>query len=197
MTALLHGLLDDLTAEGDQLRATVERLGEDGWSRPTPAAGWTVATQVVHLMWTDEVAVLAAHAHQGAEAKQAWDDVVLRAIDDPTGYVDQAAFELAALPRDEVLQRWADSREGLRRALIELPAGQDAVVRPADVCRVHGDRPVHGDLGARARRLRRREGAAGADGSDQARRPPRRPDPQLSPTPSTSRSRRRRRSTSS
>jgi uncharacterized protein (TIGR03083 family) len=65
MTDLLEGLLDDLSAEGDQLRATVERLGPDGWTRPTPAPGWTVATQVAHLLWTDEVAVLAAHAHEG------------------------------------------------------------------------------------------------------------------------------------
>ena len=124
MTDLLEGLLDDLTAEGDQLRATVERLGPDGWTRATPAPGWTVATQVVHLMWTDEVAVLAARSHGSPEAKQAWDDVVLAAIEDPTGYVDAAAFELAALDREEALSRWAASRAGLREALGDLPAGQ-------------------------------------------------------------------------
>ena len=121
---LLGGLLADLTAEGDQLRATVERLGEDGWTRPTPAAGWTVATQVAHLLWTDEVAVLAAHSHETPEAKQSWDDVVLAAINDPMGYVDQGAHAIAALPRDEVLGRWTDSRAELRQALTELPAGQ-------------------------------------------------------------------------
>jgi uncharacterized protein (TIGR03084 family) len=124
MTDLLQGLLDDLTAEGDQLRATVERLGPDGWTRTTPAPGWTVATQVAHLLWTDEVAVLAAHSHESVEAKQAWDDVVLAAINDPTGYVDQGAFEIAELPREEVLDRWAASRSALRQALSELPAGQ-------------------------------------------------------------------------
>ena len=124
MTDLLHGLLDDLTAEGDQLRATVERLGPDGWTRTTPAPGWTVATEVAHLLWTDEVAVLAAHAHEGPEAKQAWDDVVLAAINDPMGYVDQGAFELAELPRDEVLTRWAAGRTSLRGALTALPPGQ-------------------------------------------------------------------------
>src|ERR1700754_1876793 len=103
MADLLPGLLDDLQAEGDQLSNTVERLGPDGWTRQTPAPGWTVATQVVHLMWTDEVAALAARSHESPEAKQAWDDVVLAAIDDPLGYVDAAAFELAGLPRDKVL----------------------------------------------------------------------------------------------
>ena len=124
MTDLLTGLLDDLTAEGDQLRGTVERLGPEGWTTTTPAPGWTVATQVVHLMWTDEVAVLAAHSHETPEAKQAWDDVVLAAINDPLGYVDAAALELAELPRDEALERWSASRSAFRAALTGLPEGQ-------------------------------------------------------------------------
>jgi uncharacterized protein (TIGR03084 family) len=124
MTELLERLLDDLTAEGDQLQAAVERLGPDGWTRTTPAPGWAVATQVAHLLWTDEVAVLAAHSHESPEAKQSWDDVVLAAINDPLGYVDKGALELAALARDEVLTRWAAGRDGLRHALTALPAGQ-------------------------------------------------------------------------
>src|SRR4051812_47496140 len=124
MSSLLLGLLDDLRAEGDQLAATVDRLGPDGWTRQTPAPGWTVATQVVHLMWTDEVAVLAAHSHESPEAKQAWDDVLLAAIEDPTGYVDAAAFELAALPRDEALARWSAGRSSLDTALTGLLPGQ-------------------------------------------------------------------------
>ena len=88
MTSLLDGLLDDLTTEGDELFRTVDRLGTDGWTRATPAPGWTVATQVAHLLWTDEVAVLAAQAHETTEAKQAWDEVVLAAINNPLGYVD-------------------------------------------------------------------------------------------------------------
>jgi uncharacterized protein (TIGR03084 family) len=124
MSDLLPGLLNDLEAEGDQLSASVDRLGADGWTRATPAPGWTVATTVAHLLWTDEVAVLAARSHDGPEAKQAWDDVVLAAINDPSGYVDAGAFEVASLPRDEVLQRWAVSRAALREALTTLPAGQ-------------------------------------------------------------------------
>ncbi len=124
MTTLLDGLLDDLTTEGDQLFRTVDRLGADGWTRATPAPGWTVATQIAHLLWTDEVAVLAAQAHETTEAKQAWDEVVLAAINNPLGYVDVGAFEVARLPRDEVLGRWAGARLALRDALTELPPGQ-------------------------------------------------------------------------
>jgi uncharacterized protein (TIGR03084 family) len=120
---LLGGLLDDLAAEGDQLRETVDRLGQDGWQAATPAAGWTVATSIAHLLWTDEVAVLAAHAHRSEEDKAAWDEVVLGAIAHPHGFVDAGAHELAALPRDEVLTRWAAGRSALRQALIDLPDG--------------------------------------------------------------------------
>jgi uncharacterized protein (TIGR03084 family) len=120
---LLGRLLDDLAAEGDQLRATVDRLGQDGWQAPTPAAGWTVATSVAHLLWTDEVAVLAAHSHRSEADKAAWDQVVLGALADPDGFVDAGAHGLAALPREEVLDRWATGRAALREALTELPDG--------------------------------------------------------------------------
>jgi uncharacterized protein (TIGR03084 family) len=121
---LLGGLLKDLDAEGDQLRETVDRLGEDGWQLPTPAEGWTVATSVAHLLWTDEVALLSAHSHRSEADKAAWDEVVLGAIADPRGFVDAGAHEVAALPRDEVLERWAAGRTALRQALTELPDGQ-------------------------------------------------------------------------
>lgn len=123
MTDLLTSLLDDLAAEGDQLRSTVDRVGEDGWQAATPAAGWTVATSVAHLLWTDEVAVLAAHSHRSEADQAAWDEVVLGAVADPHGFVDAGAHELAALPRDEVLARWAGGRAALRQALAELPDG--------------------------------------------------------------------------
>jgi uncharacterized protein (TIGR03084 family) len=124
MSDLLTSLLDDLRAETDELRATVERLGPDGWTRPTPAPGWTVATQVAHLLWTDEVAVVAAHSHEGPEQKQSWDEIVLAATEDPLGYVDRGALDVAALDRDEVLARWAESGQALRAALLALPPGQ-------------------------------------------------------------------------
>lgn len=123
MTDLLTALLDDLRAEGDQLRECVDRLGEDGWRTAVPAEGWDVATTVCHLLWTDEVAVLAAHSLRGEEDKAAWDEVVLAAIADPFGFVDAGAIELAARPREEILTRWAAGRSALREALLEVPEG--------------------------------------------------------------------------
>ncbi|KQW48102.1 wyosine base formation domain-containing protein [Nocardioides sp. Root1257] len=120
---LLDDLLGDLKMESDQLLAAVSGLDTDGWETPTPAAGWTVATQVAHLLWTDEVAVLAARAHT-PEGKDAWDALVLEAIADPTGYVDQQALEVARLSPEALLARWGKAREALPAALRAVPDGQ-------------------------------------------------------------------------
>ncbi len=118
MSDLLEGLLADLKAEGDQLWNAVAGLDESGWATPTPAVGWSVATQVAHLLWTDEVAVVAA------TDKDAWDALVLEAISDPTGYVDQQALEVARLSPEALLARWGKAREALPRALRAVPEGQ-------------------------------------------------------------------------
>jgi uncharacterized protein (TIGR03084 family) len=115
--SLLDDLLDDLRAEGDRLWALVSGLDAAGWETPTPAPGWTVATQVAHLLWTDEVAVVAA------TDKERWDELVLAAIEDPTGYVDTCALEVARLAPPGLLARWGAAREALGRPLRELPEG--------------------------------------------------------------------------
>jgi uncharacterized protein (TIGR03084 family) len=121
--SLFDEVLADLTAEGDQLRASVVGLDDAGWATPTPAEGWTIATTIAHLSWTDEVAALAANAHT-PEGKEAWDEVVLLAIADPTGFVDQEAFRVAELPPAELLARWDAARAGLAGALRAVPEGQ-------------------------------------------------------------------------
>ena len=124
--SLLDDLLTDLTAEGDRLWATVWGLDDSadgGWATPTPAQGWTVATQVAHLLWTDEVAALAAGART-PEGKQAWDAVVLQAIEDPLGYVDASAHEIARLAPTALLARWGAAREALQQALRDHPDGE-------------------------------------------------------------------------
>lgn len=55
------GLLTaDLAAESADLYELLSVLAEPQWALPTPAAGWTVRDQVVHLAWADDAAVLAA-----------------------------------------------------------------------------------------------------------------------------------------
>jgi len=119
---LLDDLLADLGAESDRLWSTVAGLDAGGWATPTPAPGWTVATQVAHLLWTDEVAVIAAT--DTPEGKAAWDALVLEAIADPMGYVDQQALEVARLAPQALLARWGAAREALPRALRDYPEGQ-------------------------------------------------------------------------
>ena len=127
MNQLLEDLLADLKAEGDQLWNVVAGLDDSadgGWATPTPAAGWTVATQVAHLLWTDETATLAAHSVTGPQGKAAWDELVLAAIADPTGFVDAAAHEVARLQPQALLARWGSARTALGEALRGFPAGE-------------------------------------------------------------------------
>jgi uncharacterized protein (TIGR03084 family) len=118
VTNLLETVLADLDAEGGRLDALVADLPEDGWRTPTPAAGWDVATQVAHLVWTDEAAQAAA------TDKAAWDALVLSAVDDPTGYVDGAALEGGAVSPADLLARWRTGRAALATALRAVPDGE-------------------------------------------------------------------------
>ena len=115
MTDVLTQVLADLEAEGDRLERLVAGLDESvdgGWRTPTPAPGWDVATQVAHLAWTDEVAVLAA------TDKAAWDAVVLQALENPDAYVDVAARGIAtSVARRSARARRQRSRRPGSRAM--------------------------------------------------------------------------------
>lgn len=121
--SVLDDVIADLSAEGDQLRTTVAALDADAWRTTTPAEGWDVATTIAHLLWTDEVAVLAAGALRDDAGKQAWDAVVLTAIEDPNGFVDAEALRIGAAGPDELLARWDAARPALVQALRDQPAG--------------------------------------------------------------------------
>ena len=58
MPADLKPLLDDLAAESAALDAILAALGPADWRRPTPAAGWTIADQVSHLAYFDDVTLV-------------------------------------------------------------------------------------------------------------------------------------------
>jgi uncharacterized protein (TIGR03084 family) len=60
MPADLVALLDDVAAETAALRAILDALPDASWLLPTPAPGWTIADQVSHLAYFDEVAVTSA-----------------------------------------------------------------------------------------------------------------------------------------
>lgn len=117
MNDKLNAVLADLDAEGAQLESWVAPLDLDQWSAMTPADGWTIAHQIAHLMWTDEVSLMAITSKDG------FDSLLTKAAEDPLGFVDAEAARLAALPPDELLFRWGISRTALSEALRGVPEG--------------------------------------------------------------------------
>ena len=115
---LLESVLADLATESERLDALVSGLDEAGWRTPTPAAGWDVATQIAHLAWTDEAALAAA------TDKAAWDALVLAAIADPEGSVDEAALAGGQVAPAALLARWRSARTDLATVLRERPDGE-------------------------------------------------------------------------
>src|ERR1700727_3920815 len=96
----LQQIVADLRAESDELDGQVAPLADDRWAAPTPAAGWTIAHQIGHLLWTDRAALVAV------TDEAAFADLVKTAVNDPIGFVDTAADELAAVPPTELLADW-------------------------------------------------------------------------------------------
>jgi uncharacterized protein (TIGR03084 family) len=56
----MGALADDVAAESAVLRSLVVALDEPSWRRKTPAKGWTIADQIGHLAYFDDVAVQSA-----------------------------------------------------------------------------------------------------------------------------------------
>jgi len=117
-TSTLALVLADLAAEGEELDARVAPLAAADWARPTPAPGWSIAHQLAHLNWTDRLALLAIdQPDRLAEAMR-------QAVDDPAGYVDDAAAVGAALPPAELLAGWRRGRAELAHRLAAVEPGR-------------------------------------------------------------------------
>ena len=114
----LTALVADLRAEGDEIDALVRELPADGWSRPTPAVGWTVAHQIAHLAWTDERALLAASAPEEFTAE-------FTRFAGRGGSLDTVVDEEAGREarRPDLLEWWRAGRDKLAATLLGLPAG--------------------------------------------------------------------------
>ncbi len=114
----LQQIVAHLRAESDELDALVAPLAEDRWATPTPAAGWTIAHQIGHLLWTDRVALTAA------TDETAFAGLLELAAANPTGFVDAGADELAATAPAELLADWRRTRARLHDALLMVPDGR-------------------------------------------------------------------------
>lgn len=117
----LTELLEDVAAESADVCRLVQDLPPVDWARPTPAKGWTIAHQIGHLTWTDEVSSVAvATVVDGDDAAQdAWTQVVEGAMRAPDTFVDNGASELAALPPRELLSRWHAGLDRLHDGLFD------------------------------------------------------------------------------
>ena len=115
--AELADVLPDLQAECAALDALVADLPDADWQRATPSPGWTIAHQIAHLAWTDDVATLAATDADGFAA------ALEEAVAEFETYVDKAAAERATQPPAELLAGWRAGRTALAEALAAVPPG--------------------------------------------------------------------------
>jgi uncharacterized protein (TIGR03084 family) len=113
----LTAVLADLTAESAELDAVVAGLPESEWARHTPSEGWTIAHQIAHLAWTDDVAQLAVTDPEAFQAQ------LQEVIAEFEGYVDRAAVARAAEPPAVLLESWRAGRSALASALAAVPQG--------------------------------------------------------------------------
>jgi uncharacterized protein (TIGR03084 family) len=115
----LADVVADLSAEGVELDALVSSDGVD-LATPTPAAGWTVAHQIGHLAWADQLTIEACRNPEGFDATLAAiaPDLVTLAAS-----IEAGAAAGAALPETELLQRWRIGRAEVLMALGDVPSG--------------------------------------------------------------------------
>lgn len=118
----LDELLADLQAESALLRSMVGSAGPEALDLATPAVGWTIAHQLAHLTWTDEMSTSAiASVVTSVEAPQDWHAALAAAVSSPATFVDDGAAALvAANPRD-LMTRWDRGRAALADALRATP----------------------------------------------------------------------------
>ncbi|MEU2464543.1 TIGR03084 family metal-binding protein [Streptomyces sp. NPDC088922] len=117
-SAVTVAVLDDMREESDELDLLVAGLSAQEWTAPTPAAGWTVAHQIAHLNWTDEVALVAATQPDAFAAE------VEKALAAPETFADEAAEEaVTALTPADLLVEWRQGRARLQEALRAAPEG--------------------------------------------------------------------------
>jgi uncharacterized protein (TIGR03084 family) len=107
---LIASVVNDLLAESAELRAVLASRPDVDWSRPTPAAGWTVTDQVTHLAYFDDVTRTSVTDPERFKADAA--ELTAGGQDFP----DRVADRFRATPPREVLAWFDRSRTELTEA---------------------------------------------------------------------------------
>jgi uncharacterized protein (TIGR03084 family) len=110
MTTICADLNDELEA----LDAIVSRLDEAGWNRLTPAEGWTIRDQIIHIGGTDRSAAVAA-----AEPERFQTDLLNADRRERTKRIE---METASLHGPELLAWWRNGYRALLGVFLQLDA---------------------------------------------------------------------------
>jgi uncharacterized protein (TIGR03084 family) len=110
-----RGVLEDLTAEQTDLYGVLRELEDDGWSLPTPAAGWQVRDQVAHLAHTEELARDTATGGPASLEKE-----IARHGGNGQAMISAGVARARDLAPAELLSWWWDAAAANRRALGSL-----------------------------------------------------------------------------
>ena len=112
----MNDLLDALGEQHAELADLVDGCGDDDWVRPTRCEGWDVASVLLHLAQTDEMATASARGELEALA-----DGLMGRLEDQTATVDEAAAWQVEVERaaggPAIRQRWHLASREMRDAL--------------------------------------------------------------------------------
>ncbi len=107
-------LLNDTQAETDDLFEVLAGISHENWSAPTPADGWNIHDQVVHLAFFDE---LAAGAFTDPDRFKDQSAAILATGPD---WIDQISHSRADMGPSDLTAWWAHSRSNLLAVLFEV-----------------------------------------------------------------------------
>ncbi|MET9550391.1 TIGR03084 family metal-binding protein [Streptomyces sp. NPDC006627] len=122
----IDAIVDDFDAERADLDEVVAGLDANLWNSPTPAQGLTIAGQIAHLNWTDEL-VLRAIRSPATFAEEV--DGVLapphatESINAGSEFVNTGAAERSTSPQSQLVTAWRRSAAELSGTLRALPRG--------------------------------------------------------------------------
>ena len=112
----MHELLDALAEQHAELAGLVDGCADEDWERPTRCVGWDVASVLLHLAQTDEMATASARGDLEALA-----DGLMGPLELQTVSVDEAAALQVEIERaaggPAIRQRWHDAAREMRGAL--------------------------------------------------------------------------------